>query len=45
MTMSLVWSGVALWLGFNVAVVARRMYVTRQARIAASSRRARLRLV
>ena len=45
MTMSLVWSGVALWLGFNVAVVARRMYVTRPVRVAATSRRTHLRLV
>ncbi len=45
MTMGLVWSGVALWLGFNVAVVARRMYVTRPAKVAATSRRAHLRLV
>jgi hypothetical protein len=42
---SLVWTGVALWLGFNVAVVARRVYVTRPVRAAATSRRPRLRLV
>jgi hypothetical protein len=29
---SLVWTGVALWFGFNVAVVARRVYVTRPCR-------------
>jgi len=45
MTMNLVWTGVAVWLGFNVAVVARRMYVTRPVRVAASSRRADLRPV
>jgi hypothetical protein len=45
MTMNLVWTGVAVWLGFNVAVVARRIYVTRPARVAASSRRADLRPV
>jgi len=38
MTMNLVWTGVAVWLGFNVAVVARRMYVTRPVRVAANSR-------
>jgi len=45
MTMSLVWTGVALWLGFNVAVVARRIYVTRPVKVAATSRRPHLRLV
>jgi hypothetical protein len=45
MTMSLVWTGVALWLGFNVAVVARRVYVTRPVRAAATPCRPRLRLV
>jgi hypothetical protein len=42
---SLVWTGVALWLGFNAAVVARRIYVTRPVRAAATNRRPRLRLV
>jgi hypothetical protein len=45
MTMSLVWTGVALWLGFNVAVVARRIYVTRPVKVADTSRRPRLHLV
>jgi hypothetical protein len=45
MTMTYVWIGVALWLGLNVAFVARRIYVTRPVKIAANSRRARLRLV
>ena len=45
MTMTYVWIGLALWLGLNVAFVARRIYVTRPGKIAANSRRARLRLV
>jgi hypothetical protein len=42
---SLVWTGVALWLGFNAAMVAWRVYVTRPVRAAATNRRPRLRLV
>ncbi len=45
MTMTYVWIGVALWLGLNAALVARRIYVTRPVKVAPSSRRARLRLV
>ncbi|WP_156179637.1 hypothetical protein [Bradyrhizobium sp. LTSPM299] len=28
MTMAIVWTGLPLWIGLNVAFVARRMYVT-----------------
>jgi hypothetical protein len=45
MTMTFVWTGVALWLGLNVAVVARRMYVTRPDKIAAASHRTHFWLV
>jgi hypothetical protein len=45
MTMTCVWIGVALWLGLNVAFVARRIYVTRPVKIAANSRRTHVRLV
>ncbi|QPF82677.1 hypothetical protein IC762_23395 [Bradyrhizobium genosp. L] len=34
MTTTLVWSGIALWLGLNAAFVARRFYVTRSERAA-----------
>jgi hypothetical protein len=34
MTTTLVWTGVALWLGLNAAVAARRIYVTRPAKVA-----------
>lgn len=32
MTMTLVWTGIALWLGLNAAFVVRRFYVTRSDR-------------
>ncbi|MFB9268219.1 hypothetical protein ACFFWD_34730 [Bradyrhizobium erythrophlei] len=36
MTMTLVWTGVAFWLGLNAAFVARRAYVTMPRRTAAT---------
>jgi hypothetical protein len=45
MTMTYVWIGLALWLGLNVAFVARRIYVTRRVKIAANFRRTHVRLV
>jgi len=42
MTMTFVWTGVALWLGLNAAFVARRIYVTRPAKSPRPARRARL---
>ncbi len=39
MTTTLVWTGVALWLGLNAAIAARCIYVTRPARAAAPSAR------
>lgn len=38
MTTTLVWTGVALWLGFNAAIAARCIYVTRPVKVAASTR-------
>ncbi len=35
MTTTLVWTGVALWLGLNAAIAARRIYVMRPAKAAA----------
>ncbi len=39
MTTTLVWTGVALWLGVNAAFAARRVSVTRPAKVAAQSAR------
>lgn len=38
MTTTLVWTGVALWLGFNAAIAARCIYVTRPVKVTASAR-------
>jgi hypothetical protein len=45
MTMTYVWIGLALWLGLNVAFVARRICVTRRLKIAANFRRTHVQLV
>ena len=37
MTTTLVWTGVALWLGFNAAVAARCMFIARPMRVADTS--------
>ena len=42
MTTTLIWTGVALWLGFNAAVAARRLYVARPVKAAASAHIVRL---
>ena len=39
MTTTLVWTGVALWLGLNAAIAARCIYVSRPAKVAVSSAR------
>jgi len=39
MTTTLVWTGVALWLGLNAAIAARCIYVARPAMVAARSAR------
>ncbi len=39
MTTTLVWTGVALWLGFNAAVAARGMFIARPMRVADTSSR------
>jgi hypothetical protein len=39
MTMTLIWSGVALWFGLNAAFAARRIYATLPAQAASSSAR------
>jgi hypothetical protein len=39
MTTTLVWTGVALWLGLNAAIAARCVYVTRPAKVAAQPAR------
>jgi hypothetical protein len=39
MTTTLVWPGVALWLGLNAAIAARCIYVSRAAKVVASSAR------
>ncbi|WP_181770008.1 hypothetical protein [Bradyrhizobium sp. UNPF46] len=38
MAMTLIWTGVALWLGFNMAVAARSLYVAQPVKIATSAR-------
>ncbi|WP_164937837.1 hypothetical protein [Bradyrhizobium guangxiense] len=38
MTTTLVWTGVALWLGFNAAIVARGLYAARPVKAVASAR-------
>ncbi|WP_298241232.1 hypothetical protein [uncultured Bradyrhizobium sp.] len=38
MATTLIWTGVALWLGFNVAVAARSLYVAQPVKIAAPAR-------
>ena len=42
MATTLIWTGVALWLGFNVAVAARSLYVAQLVKIATSARVLRL---
>ncbi|MCP3477370.1 hypothetical protein NLM33_45245 [Bradyrhizobium sp. CCGUVB1N3] len=39
MTTTLVWTGVALWLGLNAAVAARCVYVARPVKVVARSAR------
>ncbi|MFK4506306.1 hypothetical protein LPJ38_30565 [Bradyrhizobium daqingense] len=38
MTTTLVWTGVALWFGFNVAIAARGLYAMRPVKAAAPAR-------
>lgn len=38
MTTTLIWTGVALWLGFNAAIAARGLYVARPVKVASSGR-------
>jgi hypothetical protein len=38
MTTTLIWTGVALWLGFNAAIVVRSCYVAQPAKVADSAR-------
>jgi hypothetical protein len=39
MTTTLVWTGVALWLGFNAAIAARGIYAARSMKVAGPSAR------
>jgi hypothetical protein len=39
MTTTLVWTGVALWLGLNAAIAARCLYVARPVKVASHSAR------
>ena len=39
MTTTLVWTGVALWFGFNAAIAARCMFIARPMRVAVTSAR------
>ncbi|WP_186294175.1 hypothetical protein [Bradyrhizobium guangdongense] len=39
MTTTLVWTGVALWLGLNAAIAARCLYIARPVKVASSSAR------
>jgi hypothetical protein len=39
MTTTLVWTGVALWLGLNTAIAARCLYAARPVKVAAPSAR------
>jgi len=43
MTTTLIWTGVALWLGFNAAVAVRGRYLAQPAKVADSARVVRLR--
>jgi hypothetical protein len=45
MTMILVWTGVALWLGLNAAIALRCVYAPERKRVPAKSDRPHLRLV
>jgi hypothetical protein len=45
MTMTLVWTGIALWLGLNAAIAIRCIYVSRLARAPIASDRKHLHLV
>ncbi|MGY3034990.1 hypothetical protein ACVIIV_004160 [Bradyrhizobium sp. USDA 4354] len=38
MTTTLIWTGVALWFGFNAAIAARSLYVARPVMAASSAR-------